>query len=190
LELLMSGNVEISTRSIPSTVVKKIQGVLGIKDFSNCVKHIFLTVMPENNYNSLLLALKMDAEFQLLDHVKKEEEDKKKKTKAPAKRKTFLKVHALQSLHGLGQEIIEILLDKLTSKKIRAADFEKRIKLAKLEVLVIAEALQVYILHDKLIERTEIFQYFCGRRMFAPPMSTVLAIDAGRLIILIPQYHV
>ena len=153
---LMSGNVEIKAECFPATVVKKIQDVLDIKDFNNCVKHVFLAVMPEGNYDLLLLALKMDAEFQLRDHVKKEKEDKKKNVKAPSKRKTYLKVHALQSLHGLDNEVIGILLTKLTSKTICAADFAKRVKLAKLEVDVIEEALRVYNLHDKLIERTVI----------------------------------
>ena len=152
----MSGDVEISTKCLPATVVKKIQDVLDIKDFANCVKHVFLAVMPEVNYDLLLLALKMDAEYQLLDHIKKEEEDKKKNLKTPSKRKTYLKVHAMQSLHGLDSEIITILLIKLTTKTIRAADFAKRVKLAKLEMDVIEEALRVYYLHDKLIERTVI----------------------------------
>lgn len=141
---LISGVVKIP--DIPATVKVKIQGILDVKDFPNCVKHVFLAVMSEHNFELLKLALQMDAEFQLLDHVK-EEEDKKKKTKGPIKRKTHLKVHALQSLSGLEEDIVGILLTKLTTKAICAKDFAKRIALTKVEVAAAEEAIRVYNLN-------------------------------------------
>jgi hypothetical protein len=142
----------ITGETIPATVKGKIEAVLDTKGFANCVKHVFLAVMREENFQLLLMALKMDAEFQLLDHLKKEEEDKKKKTKVPAKRKKYLKVHALQSLSGLEDDVIGILLSKLTSKTILAADFAKRVALAKVEVATAEEAIRVYNLkNDKQI---------------------------------------
>jgi hypothetical protein len=154
LDDLIAGNVKIT--DIPETGKIKIQGVLDVQGFANCVKHVFLAVMSERNNQLLLKALKMDAEFQLLDHLKKEEDDKKKKPKVPSKRKTYLKVHALQSLSGLEEDMIEILLTKLTSKAIFAADFAKRVALSKLEVQVAEEAIRVYNLNmmNQLHERS------------------------------------
>ena len=145
LDGLISGSIKIG--DIPETGKVKIQGVLDVQGFPNCVKTVFLAVMSEDNFQLLLKALKMDAEFQLLDHLKKEEEDKKKKIKGPSKRKTYLKVHALQSMSSLDNDMIEILLTKLTSKAIYAADLAKRVALSKLEVNVAAEAIRVYNLN-------------------------------------------
>ena len=142
---LISGNVK--SPDIPTTLKARIKDILETKVFANCVKHVFLAVMNEDNFQLLMKALKMDAEFQLLDHLKKEEEDKKKKTKGPPKRKTYLKVHALQSLSGLEEDIIGILLTKLTTKIIFAATFAKRIALTKVEVAAAEEAIRVYILN-------------------------------------------
>ena len=134
---------KINITDIPETSKGKIQKVLDIALFGNCMKHVFLAVLRENNFDLLLKALKMDAEFQLLDHIRKEEEDKRKKIKVPSKRKTYLKVHALQSLSGLDDDMIEKLLTKLTSKAIYAADLAKRVALSKLEVAVAEEAIRV-----------------------------------------------
>jgi hypothetical protein len=145
LDSLILGDFKIS--DIPTTVKTKILDILDTKLFANCVKHVFLAVMSDENFELLLKALKMDAEFQLLDHLKKEEEDKKKKTKGPPKRKTYLKVHALQSLSGLNEDIITILLTKLTAKTILAATFAKRIVLTKVEVAAAEEAIRVHNLN-------------------------------------------
>ena len=80
---LISGEVKIP--DIPTTLKERIRNILETKVFANCVKHVFLAVLSEDNFQLLLKALQMDAEFQLLDHLKKEEDDKKKKTKGLSK---------------------------------------------------------------------------------------------------------